>query len=33
MWCDLGKSSGVYTLRFDAFVDREQEFIEEIRAA
>jgi flagellar motor switch protein FliM len=33
MWCDLGKSNGVYTLRFDAFVDREQEFIEEIRAA
>ena len=33
MWCDLGKSSGVYTLRFDAFVDREQEFIDDIRAA
>jgi flagellar motor switch protein FliM len=33
MWCDLGKSSGVYTLRVDAFVDREQEFIDDIRAA
>jgi flagellar motor switch protein FliM len=33
MWCDLGKSSGVYTLRVDAFVDREQEFIDEIRTA
>jgi flagellar motor switch protein FliM len=33
MWCDLGKSGGVYTLRVDAFVDREQEFIDEIRAA
>jgi flagellar motor switch protein FliM len=33
MWCDLGKSGGVYTLRVDAFVDREQEFIDDIRAA
>jgi flagellar motor switch protein FliM len=33
MWCDLGKSGGVYTLRVDAFVDREREFIEEIQAA
>jgi len=33
MWCDLGKSGGAYTLRVDAFVDREQEFIDEIRAA
>jgi flagellar motor switch protein FliM len=33
MWCDLGKADGAYTLRVDAFVDREQEFIDEIRAA
>jgi len=33
MWCDLGKSGGVYTLRVDAFVDREQEFIDDIQAA
>ena len=33
LWCDLGKSNGVYTLRVDTFVDREQEFIDEIRAA
>jgi flagellar motor switch protein FliM len=33
LWCDLGKTGGAYTLRVDAFVDREQEFIDEIRAA
>ena len=33
IWCDLGKSNGVYTLRVDAFVDREQEFMEDILAA
>jgi flagellar motor switch protein FliM len=33
IWCDLGKSNGVYTLRVDSFVDREQEFMDDIRAA
>jgi flagellar motor switch protein FliM len=33
IWCDLGKSNGVYTLRVDSFVDREQEFMEDILAA
>src|SRR5262249_32715413 len=28
MWCDFGKSGGAYTLRFDSFVDREQEFMD-----
>lgn len=30
MWCHLGKSQGKYTLRVDEFVDREQEFLNEI---
>ena len=30
MWCQLGKSNGVYTLRVDSFVDREQEFMDDI---
>lgn len=33
LWCDLGKSNGVYTLRVDSFVDREQEFMDDILAA
>jgi flagellar motor switch protein FliM len=33
IWCDLGKSNGVYTLRVDGFVDREQEFMDEILVA
>jgi flagellar motor switch protein FliM len=33
IWCDLGKSNGVYTLRVDSFVDREQEFMDDILAA
>ena len=33
MWCDFGKSNGVYTLRVDSFVDREQEFMDEILVA
>jgi flagellar motor switch protein FliM len=33
LWCDLGKSNGVYTLRVDGFVDREQEFMDDILAA
>ncbi len=33
MWCDLGKSNGVYTLRIDSFVDREQEFMDDILVA
>lgn len=33
IWCDLGKSNGVYTLRVDAFVDHEQEFMNDILAA
>jgi flagellar motor switch protein FliM len=33
MWCHLGKSNGFYTLRVDAFVDREQEFMDDILAA
>jgi flagellar motor switch protein FliM len=33
MWCDLGKSSGAYTLRIDSFVDREQEFMDDILVA
>lgn len=32
MWCELGKSNGVYTLRVDAFVDHEQEFMDDILA-
>lgn len=30
MWCHLGKSQGKYTLRVEEFVDREQEFLDEI---
>jgi flagellar motor switch protein FliM len=33
IWCDLGKSNGVYTLRVNSFVDREQEFMDDILAA
>jgi flagellar motor switch protein FliM len=33
LWCHLGKSNGVYTLRVDAFVDREQEFMDDILAS
>lgn len=32
VWCHLGKSNGVYTLRVDDFVDREQEFMNDILA-
>jgi flagellar motor switch protein FliM len=32
LWCHLGKANGVYTLRVDGFVDREQEFMEDILA-
>ena len=30
VWCHLGKSQGKYTLRVDEFIDREQEFLNEI---
>jgi flagellar motor switch protein FliM len=30
--CDLGKSNGIYTLRVDSFIDREQEFMDDILA-
>jgi flagellar motor switch protein FliM len=30
VWCHLGKSQGKYTLRVDEFVDREQEFMDEL---
>jgi flagellar motor switch protein FliM len=30
LWCQLGKSNGVYTLRVDEFIDREQEFLDDI---
>jgi flagellar motor switch protein FliM len=30
MWAQLGKSNGVYTLRVDEFVNREQEFMQDI---
>ncbi len=30
VWCHLGKSQGKYTLRVDEFIDREQEFLDEI---
>ena len=33
MWCDFGKSNGAYTLRVDSFVDREQEFMDDILVA
>jgi flagellar motor switch protein FliM len=33
MWCNLGKSNDHYTLRVDSFVDREQEFMDDILAA
>lgn len=33
IWCELGKSNGVYTLRVDGFIDREQEFMDDILAA
>lgn len=33
LWCHLGKSNGVYTLRVDGFVDREQEFMDDILAS
>jgi flagellar motor switch protein FliM len=31
--CELGKSNGVYTLRVDAFIDHEQQFMDDILAA
>jgi flagellar motor switch protein FliM len=33
LWCELGKANDVYTLRVDAFVDRDQEFMDDILAA
>lgn len=30
MWCELGQQNGNYTLRVHAFVDREQEFMDDI---
>lgn len=33
MWCHLGKQNDYYTLRVDAFVDREAELMEDILAA
>jgi flagellar motor switch protein FliM len=30
MWCQLGKSAGVYTLRVEEFVNREQEFMQDL---
>jgi flagellar motor switch protein FliM len=30
LWCQLGKSNGVYTLRVDEHIDREQEFLDDI---
>jgi flagellar motor switch protein FliM len=33
LWCNLGKSNGVYTLRVSDFVDRQKEFIDDILAA
>jgi flagellar motor switch protein FliM len=33
LWCNLGKSNGVYTLRVRDFVDRQKEFIDDILAA
>ena len=30
LWCQLGKSNGVYTLRVDEFIDPEQEFLDDI---
>ena len=30
LWCEMGQSSGVYTLRVRGFVDREQEFMDGI---
>jgi flagellar motor switch protein FliM len=30
VWCHLGKSQGKYTLRVEEFIDREQEFLDEI---
>lgn len=32
MWCHLGKANGVYTLRVDGPIDREQEFVEDLLA-
>jgi flagellar motor switch protein FliM len=30
LWCQLGKSNGVYMLRVDEFIDPEQEFLDDI---
>jgi len=30
LWCQLGKSNGVYTLRVDEFIDPQQEFMDDI---
>lgn len=32
LWCQLGKSNGVYTLRVDASIDRDEEFMNDILA-
>lgn len=32
LWCQLGKSNGVYTLRVDAPIDRDEEFMNDILA-
>ena len=32
VWCHLGKSNGVYTLRVDDFIDREQEYMNDVLA-
>jgi flagellar motor switch protein FliM len=33
IWCDLGKSKGVYTIRVDSFIDPDQELLDDILAA
>jgi flagellar motor switch protein FliM len=30
LWCQFGKSNGTYVLRVDGFIDREQEFIDDV---
>lgn len=33
IWCHLGKTNGIYTLRVDEFVDQQREFMDEIMSA
>ncbi|HEY8261169.1 MAG TPA: FliM/FliN family flagellar motor C-terminal domain-containing protein, partial [Methylosinus sp.] len=32
-WCEIGQKDGAYTIRIEDFVDKEQEFIDDVLGA